>query len=1111
MHLSQGNRNLLVFPQPQQRAAGNWGGSLGVVSHASSSSSSSSRLAFSRRRIPAALNHAQQQQQQQRKSSQMNQSRGSKSCLSAIPSQHHNPALGHDFNDILHTSTTTSKHQTSRKEGLSEVASSVAAAAAAAAAALACNAAASSFAPAQAAEGERKPNPVAEVSLLRRNRGDGEETVPWGPHSLKGDEEYENLIMKTNLEDADFHKWSKYLDKYGTQIYDEKTGALAAQFMETKTPQEKWHDIQSKKEARDRERTQSDHVFPGSKRGIDDGEKLRMPSTLFRIDQLETMSYTTLWIYAREGHLDKAKFTHDQRHIIVTTKDDAPGGKAVHKIRLPYDPELYDHLVGNGVDVEFRTHSLFADYLTTFIGFFTPVFAFFVLFKVASFVMFGSRWFNIQWEYIKNLLGIGGMKRQQGVGDADVRQLSPWKNKKSFKSIAGCNDVKRELRPIIEYLRNPERFRRMGMRNPGGVLFGGPPGTGKTLMAQCIAGEAGCEFFTTSGASFGTMTVGGGPQSVRAVFERARKFKPSVVFIDEFDAIARSRTEDDNSGGESEGNDDAATLNQMLTELDGFDANDGVLVLAATNRPQYLDEAVTRPGRFDRIITMPLPNNEGRKDILGVHLRQKGQTEEIIENLRLERFARALVGRTGADIMSIVNQAAALAVKQRSMEIQEMNLYEALEDYQQTQFDLYNDDVSYSKTWKVYECITEESRIGLAAYHAGKALIGCLLPGMDELGRAVLFPQGAPYGFTYFIPREAEAEGRVLSRQLMEDRITTLIAGRVAERMIVGSAFLQLGINSNDLHDANQLARRMVYSYGWGRKLGPVTMMTGTPEAFLATDRGEFLENMPAEMAQQAYESIKEILVAAEAKATWGLLVNWNVLQAVMVELLSVRGLSQDQMDRIFTQHNAVMFPGNMLEDYSFNPVTGKLVLPKNIDEAHGKPRFGVVPADASGKPHPNLVPKPVVDIQEDIHRWKSGQQLDEVWPSLVDTAYGGAGTRIPPFEYEEWRDKLTKYHRARPFDDNFIHDYLYTVPIEPDTLQETPNAREKFDERASKATPFPEPQPVTSASDVLVERRKRREAAKASSGGEGSAESAESESSSSGGVGVAEKKSDKS
>jgi len=390
---------------------------------------------------------------------------------------------------------------------------------------------------------------------------------------------------------------------------------------------------------------------------------------------------------------------------------------------------------------------------------------------------------------------------------------------------------------------------------------------------------------------------------------------PCILFIDEFDGLGKARQ----YGGA--GNDESVhTINQLLTEMDGFEDNTGVVVMAATNRPAALDQALTRPGRFDRIVHLPLPNMEGRIGILQVHARDK----KVAEDLDYQRLARATAGFTGAELMNLMNQAAIIAARQGQPSISSREAFEALEK-------IHREKMGGSAATASFETdvIPPRMRRTIAIYEAARALVGYLTPGFDEIQRVSVCPGGIATGYTYFLPMEERLESRITTRAYMESRMVVALAGRCAERLVMGDANVSTA-GSADLELANSIAREMVYRCGFGLRTGPVALMDNE-EVYLNKERTRRVADISTEMAKIAYQDVEELLEGAEAKAYWALASNYDALKALAAQLEDVESLTGDEVGQLLDAQGAKQFQGPFVEGFSWAD-DGSLVWPGRPD-----------------------------------------------------------------------------------------------------------------------------------------------------------------------------------
>ena len=440
---------------------------------------------------------------------------------------------------------------------------------------------------------------------------------------------------------------------------------------------------------------------------------------------------------------------------------------------------------------------------------------------------------GVLWYFMMKKMSAGmGNDKAMGFGKAKIKKQSDDKRKTTFADVAGADEEKEEMSELVEYLKDPKKFNDLGARIPKGVLLVGPPGTGKTLLARAVAGEAGVPFFSISGSDFVEMFVGVGASRVRDLFDQAKKNSPAIVFIDEIDAVGRQR-----GTGLGGGHDEREqTLNQLLVEMDGFGANEGVIVIAATNRSDILDPALTRPGRFDRQIMVGYPDVKGREEILKVHSRGKPLGPDV----SLKIIAQTTAGFTGADLENLLNEAALLAARKNAKAITEADIEEA--------------------TIKVVMGVEKKSRVMkekdklITSYHeAGHAIVSYFLPSQDEVHQISIIPRGMAAGYTMYRP--ADDRGHTTKTELTE-QICSLLGGRVAEKLTQDD--ITTGA-SNDIQRATDIAQKMVMKYGMSEKLGPIVYGKDHDEVFLGRDLGT-TQTYSDEIASEIDEEVKSIV-----------------------------------------------------------------------------------------------------------------------------------------------------------------------------------------------------------------------------------------------------------
>ena len=474
------------------------------------------------------------------------------------------------------------------------------------------------------------------------------------------------------------------------------------------------------------------------------------------------------------------------------------------------------------------------------------------------------------WIFIARQMQAGGAKAFQ-FGKSKAKLLTGDTPKVTFDDVAGADEAKYELQEIVEFLKDPKKFSRLGGRIPKGALLVGPPGTGKTLLGRAVAGEAGRPFFSMSGSDFVEMFVGVGASRVRDLFEQGKQHAPCIIFIDEIDAVGRHR-----GAGLGGGHDEREqTLNQLLVEMDGFEANDGVILLAATNRPDVLDPALLRPGRFDRQIIVDAPDVKGREGILRVHLK-KVPTGEDVDVVIL---AKGTPGMSGADLANLVNEGALLAARRGKDKVYMVDLEDA------------KDKVMLGTERK--SMVLSDSERKLTAYHeAGHAVIALRLPGLDPLHKVTIIPRGRALGITASLPEE---DRHSYSRDYLLGRLVMLFGGRVAEEMIFGAEKVTTGAG-NDIERATSMARRMVTQFGMSEAIGPMAIGDSETEVFLGRDIGQ-RRQVSEQTAQLVDGEVKRILDEAYGVAEKILSDNRDLLERMALALLERETLDREQVE----------------------------------------------------------------------------------------------------------------------------------------------------------------------------------------------------------------------
>jgi cell division protease FtsH len=575
----------------------------------------------------------------------------------------------------------------------------------------------------------------------------------------------------------------------------------------------------------------------------------------------ETWKYSQLIEEVQSNKVETVKLSADRSRALVTAQD----GKQV-LVNLPNDPQLINILANNGVDISVLPQSDDSFWFRALSSLFFPVLLlvglFFLLRRAQS--------------------GPGSQAMNFGKSKARV-QMEP-QTQVTFGDVAGIEQAKLELNEVVDFLKNADRFTAIGAKIPKGVLLVGPPGTGKTLLARAVAGEAGVPFFSISGSEFVEMFVGVGASRVRDLFEQAKTNAPCIVFIDEIDAVGRQR-----GAGLGGGNDEREqTLNQLLTEMDGFEGNTGIIIIAATNRPDVLDAALLRPGRFDRQVVVDRPDYAGRLEILNVHARGK----TLAKDVDLEKIARRTPGFTGADLSNLLNEAAILAARRNLTEISMDEVNDAI------------DRVLAGPEKK--DRVMSEKRKTLVAYHeAGHALVGALMPDYDPVQKISIIPRGRAGGLTWFTPSEDRMDSGLYSRSYLQNQMAVALGGRIAEEIIFGEEEVTTGA-SNDLQQVTRVARQMVTRFGMSDRLGPVALGRQNGNVFMgrdiATDR-DFSDTTAATID----EEVRKLVDEAYKRAKYVLESNKHVLDKLSAMLIEKETVDADELQELLANNDVTM------------------------------------------------------------------------------------------------------------------------------------------------------------------------------------------------------------
>lgn len=519
----------------------------------------------------------------------------------------------------------------------------------------------------------------------------------------------------------------------------------------------------------------------------------------------------------------------------------------------PNDPHLVDDLLGNRVEIKAQPPEKPSMLMTLLVSF-GPI-----LLLIAV------------WVFFMHQMQGGGRGGAMGFGKSKARMLDQDKNKITFVDVAGCDEAKEEVKEMVDFLKDPAKYQKLGGNVPRGALMIGPPGTGKTLLAKAIAGEAKVPFFTISGSDFVEMFVGVGASRVRDMFEQAKKHAPCIIFIDEIDAVGRSR-----GAGLGGGNDEREqTLNQLLVEMDGFDGHEGIIVVAATNRADVLDTALLRPGRFDRQVSVGLPDIRGREQILQVHIKKVPIADDVI----IKFIAQGTPGFTGADLANLINEAALLAAHGNKRLVSMVDLEKA------------KDKLIMGVERR--SMIMDDKEKKMTAYHeAGHAIVGKLVPEHDPVYKVSIMPRGHALGVTMFLPEKDQYSS---SKCKLDSMISSLYGGRIAEEQVFGWEQVSTGAQ-NDIERATELARNMVTKWGLSRRLGPVSYGEDDGEIFLGHSVTQN-KSIAEETAATINEEIREIIDKNYKRAKEILKTNEDILHAMANALLEYETIDKYQLE----------------------------------------------------------------------------------------------------------------------------------------------------------------------------------------------------------------------
>ena len=563
------------------------------------------------------------------------------------------------------------------------------------------------------------------------------------------------------------------------------------------------------------------------------------------------MDYTTFITDIENGQVRQAKF--EDNEILVTKADGA-----IYTTVIPLeDKNLLNDLLNKKVKVEGTPQERRGLLSQILIAWFP------MLLLIGVWVFF-----------MRQMQGGGG--KAMSFGKSRARMMTQEQIKTTFADVAGCDEAKEEVAEIVDFLREPKKFQNLGGKIPKGILMVGPPGTGKTLLAKAIAGEAKVPFFTISGSDFVEMFVGVGASRVRDMFEQAKKNAPCLIFIDEIDAVGRQR-----GAGLGGGHDEREqTLNQMLVEMDGFEGNEGVIVIAATNRPDVLDPALTRPGRFDRQVVVGLPDVKGREQILKVHMRKV----PIGPDVDAMTLARGTPGYSGADLANLVNEAALFAARTNKRTVT------------MVEFEKAKDKINMGPERRTM-IMTDKQKESTAYHEAGHAIVGYLVPEHDPVHKVTIIPRGRALGVTFFLP---EGDQVSISQKQLESKLSTLYAGRLAEDLIYGEENISTGA-SNDIKVATNIARNMVTQWGFSDKLGPILYTEDDGEVFLGRSMAK-AKHMSDETAHVIDEEVRAIVTRNYARARQILIDNMDILHAMKDALVKYETIEEEQIKQLMNR-----------------------------------------------------------------------------------------------------------------------------------------------------------------------------------------------------------------
>ncbi|CAM4061876.1 ATP-dependent zinc metalloprotease FtsH [Vibrio neonatus] len=573
----------------------------------------------------------------------------------------------------------------------------------------------------------------------------------------------------------------------------------------------------------------------------------------------KSVDYTTFVQEVGQGQIREAKI--NDKEIVFYRSDNSR-----NVTYMPvYDSKLLDDLINKNVKVSGTPPEEQSLLGTIFISWFPMI------------LLIGV------WIFFMRQMQGGGGKGAMSFGKSKARMMSEEQIKTLFSDVAGCDEAKEDVKELVDYLRDPSRFQKLGGKIPTGVLLVGPPGTGKTLLAKAIAGEAKVPFFTISGSDFVEMFVGVGASRVRDMFEQAKKAAPCIIFIDEIDAVGRQR-----GAGVGGGHDEREqTLNQMLVEMDGFEGNEGIIVVAATNRPDVLDPALLRPGRFDRQVVVGLPDVRGREQILKVHMRKVPLASDVEPSL----IARGTPGFSGADLANLVNEAALFAARGNKRNVS------------MVEFEQAKDKIMMGAERRSM-VMTDDIKESTAYHEAGHAIIGRLVPEHDPVYKVSIIPRGRALGVTMYLPEQDRVS---MNRRHLESMISSLYGGRLAEELIYGKERVSTGA-SNDIERATDIARKMVTQWGFSEKLGPLLYAEEEGEVFLGRSVTQ-TKHMSDDTAKLIDDEIRQIIDRNYARARQILEENMDIMHSMKDALMKYETIDAGQIDDLMERRTDIREP----------------------------------------------------------------------------------------------------------------------------------------------------------------------------------------------------------